>query len=72
MLCTFLDMSGGAHANEPWCGYEKVEEFTITPEPRTAREPGMIAIDGELWPFASTSVRVLPRKLQLLGGAPPI
>ena len=69
MIRAFLDLSSGAHADKPWFQYYKVEEFEIDPEPRTRRQPGYLAIDGEEWPLARTSVLVLPRKLTLLGGA---
>ena len=58
MLCNFLDLSSGDHAKAPWVQYYKVEEFELDPLPRTPRDPGMVAIDGELWPFAKTSVQV--------------
>ena len=38
-------------------------------QPRTARKPGMIAVDGELWALEKTKVEVLPSKLTLLGAA---
>jgi sphingosine kinase len=57
----------GTHIHEDWCQYEKAEAFELTPEPRTARHPGFIAVDGELWPFAKTRCEVSPVKLTLLG-----
>eukprot|EP00908_Phaeocystis_cordata_P006708 Transcript_17325.p1 GENE.Transcript_17325~~Transcript_17325.p1 ORF type:complete len:446 (-),score=178.73 Transcript_17325:122-1459(-) len=71
LLCTFLDLESGKHADASFVEYLKAEEFELTPLPRTEREPGMVAIDGELMPFATTHVSVLPSKLTMLGGAVP-
>ena len=30
--------------------------FELDPQPRTSRQPGMIAVDGELWPLKKTLV----------------
>ena len=59
------------NADASFVEYLKAEEFELTPLPRTEREPGMVAIDGELMPFATTHVSVLPSKLTMLGGAVP-
>ena len=59
---------------QPHSTFVQVEEFELVPLPRTTRSPGLVAVDGELWPFATTRARVLPAKMTLLGvggGAKP-
>jgi sphingosine kinase len=69
LLDAFINgkMERGAHIHEDWCRYEKADAFELTPEPRTPRRPGFVAVDGELWPFAKTRCEVAPAKLTLLG-----
>ena len=71
MLSEFIDLSKGQVAELPWVEYLKVSAFELEPLPRTPREPGMIAVDGEEWPLAKTLVEVLPQRLTLLGGPVP-
>ena len=71
MLSEFIDLSKGQVAELPWVEYLKVSAFELEPLPRTPREPGMIAVDGEEWPLAKTLVEVLPQQLTLLGGPVP-
>ena len=71
LLLTFLDLESGQHADAKFVEYIKAEEYELLPLPRTEADPGMVAIDGELMPFASTHVSVLPSKLTMLGGAVP-
>ena len=68
LLSAFLTkMEVGGHVDEEWCQYEKVVEFELDPNPRTERNPGLVAVDGELWPFAKTKCKVLPIRLNVLG-----
>ena len=67
MAAAFLDLQSGKHVRAEWLEYVECEAFELLPEPRTAEDPGLLAVDGEEWPLASTMVTVLPGKLQLLG-----
>lgn len=69
LLLEMADLSSGRHVNAQWAEYTKVTALELCPQPRTEKQPGMVAIDGELVPFAETSIVVLPSKLMLLGGA---
>ncbi|EOD13703.1 hypothetical protein EMIHUDRAFT_246668 [Emiliania huxleyi CCMP1516] len=66
-LSTFVDLTSGKHAEAPFLEYVKATEIELDPQPRTAEQPGMLAIDGELVPYASTHISVLPGKLHVLG-----
>ena len=72
VLCAFLDLASGKHTDAPFVEYYKVEEFELRPEERTADAPGYVGIDGEPWALADTRVKLLPRKLTLMGGPSPV
>ena len=60
LLSTFLDLTTGEYANARFVKYYKATQFELIPEPRKGAEPGYIAVDGELWPLAATSITVRP------------
>ena len=70
ILSAFVgELENGKYVQRPFVDYFKVAAFELEPQPRTARKPGMIAVDGELWALETTKVEVLPSKLTLLGAA---
>ena len=64
----FLDLASGKHAEAPFVEYYKVQEFELLPQERTRAEPGFLSVDGEQWQLGDTRVKLLPRKLKLMGG----
>ncbi len=70
ILSAFVgELENGKYVQRPFVDYFKVAAFELEPQPRTARKPGMIAVDGELWALETTKVEVLPSKLTVLGAA---
>ena len=71
MLRSFTDLRSGEHAQAPWMSYIKTKSFELRPLKRTSNRPGNLALDGEVWPLADTTVEVDQGRLRLLGTAAP-
>ncbi|MCB9769122.1 MAG: diacylglycerol kinase family lipid kinase [Candidatus Omnitrophica bacterium] len=61
LLNVFPKIFSGDHVGHPKLEYLQVKDFSISSE-----EPGVLNLDGEVFPDRNISVRVLPREIQIL------
>ena len=66
LLDLFLKLEDGKHVGCEGVTILRVRALRLEPQPRTARRPGIVDLDGEVLPFGSVSAKGYPGAMRVL------
>jgi sphingosine kinase len=66
MLSLFLKLEDGKHVDCQGVTMLRVKALRLEPQPRTARHPGILDVDGEVVPFGSITAQAYPSAMRVL------